>query len=304
MYAWIVGLIARNWGGKIGLGLGVVVCVFGVVVLLVSGGDFADSIFGAFLWVVLCAIATPVLGIVGSIIGAIVKAIVGTNRNTGEASTSDKHKSFRLTHNRDNKKSTNQIAKVFERCNTLFDKGDFDKVIEEAANLISADPKLVDGYGWRGRAYFEKGDFSKAIADFTEVIRLDPNNAAAYFYRGNAYLNANSEMYDAGKAVNDYTMSIKFDPDRAEAYFQRGCAYFDNEEYDKVFVDLDEAIRREPSALIAYFMRAVYNAKLGNIQEAIIDCEKFLKLDSNSKDAEFIRNMLDGLKSGKPFEQE
>jgi hypothetical protein len=75
--AWIL----SNLGGRIGVIIGVIIGVLGVIGLLVfefiGDGATGNGIIAAIVWAFLSLIAIPLFGIVGAIIGAIVKKVTG-----------------------------------------------------------------------------------------------------------------------------------------------------------------------------------------------------------------------------------
>lgn len=75
MYQWIASFILSNWGGKIGLILGVVGTLLIEFFAIMTGG-LDGVLIMTLLLAVVGPIATLVLGIVGAIIGIIVKFIV------------------------------------------------------------------------------------------------------------------------------------------------------------------------------------------------------------------------------------
>src|SRR6516225_1581030 len=62
----------------------------------------------------------------------------------------------------------------------------FDIAIAQFTGAIKLDPRRVDSYLGRSRAYYAKNEFDKAIADCDQAISIDPQNADGYYYRGRA----------------------------------------------------------------------------------------------------------------------
>ena len=75
--AWIL----SNLGGKIGVIIGIIIGVLGVIGFLILELDrnapTGNGIIAAIVWAFLSLIAIPLLGIVGAIIGTIVKKVTG-----------------------------------------------------------------------------------------------------------------------------------------------------------------------------------------------------------------------------------
>ena len=90
----------------------------------------------------------------------------------------------------------------------------------------------------RGTAYYQKGAFDRAINDFTEAIRIDPKNAIAFGIRGHAY----SKKRNVDEAIADYNEAIRLNPKDDSAFYFRGEAYRQKADYDRAIADYTEAI--------------------------------------------------------------
>jgi len=294
-------ICSRNLGGLIGIIIGIIIGVVGLIACFIGSGtsdtEITNRIFVAFFWAFLSVIGIPILGIVGTIIGGLVKIIGAAMTSSGR----DGHKSFRLSvgRNQGKPKETSGGPEIWGRINAYIENGDYDKAIAESTELIRRNPGSVSGYSLRGDAYSKKGDNDKAIADYTAAIRVDPTFPLAYFSRAGIYLMNG----DLEKAVADCTEALRFDPELSESYVIRGNAYFGLGDFDKAIADFTKMIRIAPNAGPVYCLRAVAHSKLGHVQEAIRDYEKFLELDPNNADADLARDALRELKSGKTINQ-
>ena len=52
---------------------------------------------------------------------------------------------------------------------------------------MEKEPVTAEDYNNRGVAYYDKGMYDKAIENFTKAIELEPDFVKAYMYRGLAY---------------------------------------------------------------------------------------------------------------------
>ena len=89
----------------------------------------------------------------------------------------------------------------------------------------------------KGNEYFDKGMYDKAIEEFNKAIEINPNDANAYNNRGFAY----GMIGNLDQAIEDYNKAIEINPKLAEAYHDRGVAYFGKKEYDKAWQDVHMA---------------------------------------------------------------
>jgi len=136
-----------------------------------------------------------------------------------------------------------EAARYYNRGNTYYSNGDYDRAIADFTQAIRLDPNLAPAYSNRARAYNSKGDYDKAIADATQAIRLNPNLAPAYYNRAIAY-NSKSD-YD--KAIADFTQAIRLDPDSAETYRHRGFAYMQKGNFSQAREDINSSLQLNPN---------------------------------------------------------
>ncbi len=102
-----------------------------------------------------------------------------------------------------------ELSKTAERfiddSSDSFQKGDWDKAIEQASQALYFNPKSEVAYTNRAGAYANKGMFKEAEEDSNNAIAINPNYGLAYNNRGWAY-----------EKLGRY--------DRAAADFKTGCS--------------------------------------------------------------------------------
>jgi len=94
-----------------------------------------------------------------------------------------------------------------------------------------------------GNEHYEKGDFDRAIENYNRAIELDPNYDKAYYNRGLAY--ACKEDYD--RAIADINKVIELKPDFAEAYHVLGLAYEYKSLPDQAIEAYNKALKINPN---------------------------------------------------------
>jgi tetratricopeptide (TPR) repeat protein len=85
--------------------------------------------------------------------------------------------------------------------------------------------------------------------------------------------------------------TTKFDLNSAKSYITRSRTYFDKDEYDKAIADCNEALRLEPTSVIAYNLRGVVYMNKGNIEKALTDFNETLRLNSKYQQAYYNRGL-------------
>ena len=129
----------------------------------------------------------------------------------------------------------------------------------------------------RGTAYYEKGDYDRAIQDYNEAIRLNPKETLSHVARGDAY----KKKGDFDRAIQDFDEAIRLNANYERAYYDRGGAYIDKDDYDRAIQDFDEAIHLNSNDTNAYNDRGVACAKKGDYDRAIRDYNQAIRLNSN-----------------------
>lgn len=160
------------------------------------------------------------------------------------------------------------------RGNTYYDKGEYDRAIENCDKAIELNPKDPDAYNNRGITYDNKGEYDHAIEDYDKAIELDPKDPEAYINRGNAYYNKGE--YDC--AIEDCDKAIELDLNDPDAYNNRGYLYNAKGEFGKAIVSLDESIGLDKEYSLARINRGIAHHSLGDIESALSDFDAAVRL--------------------------
>ncbi len=135
--------------------------------------------------------------------------------------------------------------------------------------------------------HFDRKEYARAIPDLTRALEFEPADTAARQARALAYLKGG----EGNKALLDAIAAIAHDPENIEAYKLRGQAYLALRDYRKAHKDFTRVIRQNGDAE-AYYLRARTKAELGDIIEAIYDCNNATAINPRLADAFFLRGTL------------
>ena len=163
------------------------------------------------------------------------------------------------------------------RGNVYYTKKDYDRAIADFEASIRLNPNQPNIFNLRGYVYYAKKDYDRAIAEYDQAIKLDPNYAVAFLSRGNSYYV--KKEYD--RAIADFDQAIRLSPNLARAFNSRGNTYASKGDFERAFADFDQVIRLEPNP-IAYAQRCLSRAVLGQLQEALADCNEAIKLQPSN----------------------
>jgi tetratricopeptide (TPR) repeat protein len=105
--------------------------------------------------------------------------------------------------------------------------------------------------------------------------RLNDRLAKPLLSQGNHYFNGGS--YDLEKAAKWYKIAIFTDHDYAAAHYQLARVYFVQNKLQEAKSEIDQAIKNNPEANRAYYIKGLIDGYSKNYQEAINDFNKFVE---------------------------
>ena len=153
-------------------------------------------------------------------------------------------------------------------------KVDAEKTIKLYTAGLALNPRMVEGYIKRGKAYSYIGECDKAITDYNEAIKLKPDYAKVYYLRGKLY----DERDESDKAIADFNKTIEFEPEHADAYGYRAALYRDEGEYNKAVEDFSKAIELRSDDAETYYERGQVYGEKSQYNKAVEDFREALKL--------------------------
>ncbi len=165
--------------------------------------------------------------------------------------------------------------------NDFYEKGDYDKAIENYNMAILLNPVFSEAYFNRALSYYQLKNFDKSVADYTKSMELDPQNPIIYNNRGDAFY----RKQDFQSAVKDYDKAIALNPNYLKAFYNRGLSYASIEEYEKAVEDFSKVIKLKADFAEAYHLRGLAFEYAGNISSAIADYTKALELNPELTEA-------------------
>ena len=183
----------------------------------------------------------------------------------------------------------------YQMGNDYYEKGDYDKAIENYNMAILLNPVFSEAYFNRALSYYQLKNFDKSIADYTKSMELDPQNPIIFNNRGDAFY----RKQDFQSAVKDYDKAIQLNPNYLKAFYNRGLSYASIEEYEKAVEDFTKVIKLKADFAEAYHLRGLAYEYAGSIASAIADYEKALELNPELTEA---KTHLDGAKAKKDQE--
>ncbi|MFH1784891.1 MAG: AAA family ATPase [Candidatus Micrarchaeota archaeon] len=195
----------------------------------------------------------------------------------------------------DRKPNPTDAKTYYQMGNDYYEKGDYDKAIENYNMAILLNPIFSEAYFNRALSYYQLKNFDKSIADYTKSMELDPQNPIIYNNRGDAFY----RKQDFQSAVKDYDKAISLNPNYLKAFYNRGLSYASIEEYEKAVEDFTKVIGLKADFAEAYHLRGLAYEYAGSMSSAIADYEKALELNPELTEA---KTHLDSARSKKDQE--
>lgn len=181
----------------------------------------------------------------------------------------------------ESKSNPTDAKTYYQMGNDYYEKGDYDRGIENYNMAILLNPVFSEAYFNRALSYYQLKNFDKSIADYTKSMELDPQNPIIYNNRGDAFY----RKQDFQSAVKDYDKAISLNPNYLKAFYNRGLSYASIEEYEKAVEDFSKVIKLKDDFAEAYHLRGLAHEYAGTIGNAIADYEKALELNPELTEA-------------------
>jgi len=132
---------------------------------------------------------------------------------------------------------------------------DNNKKIEELRKLAEVSDSLKDQH--------------QSISYYTEILKIDSTNLLALINRGRAL----AWIGKLKEGFSDYDRAVRLYP-HERPFYARGMAYVNVKEYDKAFHDFKRSLDLNPSFGEAYFGLSFIEEAQGNLDLALLYCDK------------------------------
>ncbi len=175
--------------------------------------------------------------------------------------------------------SKNDSLRYLEEGNAHVEREDFYKAEIAYTKAIAKQSDNKEAYFKRGELRIKTKDFGGSFKDFTKALSLDSNYKQAWLRYGNA-LHQSGEFK---KALKCYDKAILLDNKNEIAYVNRGVLLFALKQYQRAIDDYTQAIAFNPTKTNYYLNRAQCYEKLGRTDLNILDLQKILDLEPQSK---------------------
>ena len=179
------------------------------------------------------------------------------------------------------KPSPTDAKTYYQLGNEYYEKGDYDRAIENYNMAILLNPVFSEAYFNRALGYYQLKNFDKSVSDYSKAAELDPHNPFIFNNKGDAYY----RKQDYNNAIKDYDKAIQLNANYLKAFYNRGLSYASLEEYEKAVEDFTKVIELKPDFAEAYHLRGLAKEYSGDIDGAIEDYDKAIQLNPDLAEA-------------------
>ncbi|MEW5996724.1 MAG: AAA family ATPase [Candidatus Micrarchaeota archaeon] len=178
----------------------------------------------------------------------------------------------------------------YQIANDYFEKGDYEKAIENYNMAILLNPVFSEAYFNRALCYYQLKNYDKSIADYSKAAELDPKNPNIYNNKGDAFY----RKQEYASAIKDYDKAVMLNPNYLKALYNRALSYASLEDYDKAVEDFTKVVKLKPDFAEAFHLRGLAYEYAGDLDSSIKDYEKALELNPGLAEA---RSHMESAKS-------
>ncbi len=143
-------------------------------------------------------------------------------------------------------------------------------------SLYSNQKKSLPELTATGNAYWNQKELKKLELVSDSIIDLFPESYAGYYFKGLTYQSNNFKFADSL-----FEIATKQDDIDANALYQCGRFYLHHVQYLKALDLLQQSVRLSPNDSAHFYLGDLYTHHAPNYQEALINLQSCLILDSN-----------------------
>ena len=159
----------------------------------------------------------------------------------------------------------------------------FQEAALEFRNALQIDDKLAAGHWGLARAYEGLERYPEVIDELRKVVTLDKENLDAHVKLGNYYLLGNRGRADViAEAERLAKVVLDKDPKNIEGHILMGSVLFAQNQKDKAYAELNEAIGLDTSRVESYLSLAKFYIATREFEKADELFRRAISVNGNS----------------------
>ena len=168
-----------------------------------------------------------------------------------------------------------------------------EKRTKDINSLILLHPDSIDLLVKRGGKYLKEYKYDLALADGARAFRLDSNNIKVIMLYPEALNNREQRtVRDVLVAQKNYKKIIKQDKNNTRALIGLASTYNYQQDFDKTFQYINEALRIDPKYRNAYVLKGTTYRQIGNIELAKSSYQTAIQQDPKFFEAYFFLGQM------------
>ena len=171
-----------------------------------------------------------------------------------------------------------------ERAEELIKRRGFDELVRMTTKAIAANPSDALALRFRAQGMRNRSEVEQVSNDAREVLRLLPSPTSAREFEARCF--AYYRLNDSDRAASECNEALRLDPSFVLAHISRALVYGmrkDGKDGDGVIKEYTEVIRLDPTYIAAYVYRGdAYIRFKGGADQAISDYTQAIRLDPTS----------------------
>ncbi len=163
------------------------------------------------------------------------------------------------------------------------------KSADQITDMKNKKLETVSEYIDRGLFHLNRRNYQQAINDFSAAAQIDPDNPYPFANRGLAH----ARIQNFYSANSDFDKALSLDENNKVALRGKGYVAGQKGDHEAAVMYLEQSLNEDPNS---YFARShlIYSlVKLGSINEALVQTDKFIE---HYPDNRFVLELRDSLK--------
>jgi tetratricopeptide (TPR) repeat protein len=160
-------------------------------------------------------------------------------------------------------------------------------------SLIVQFPDSVDLLLERGNLEFDRYGYDVAMNDAAKAFRIDSNNVEARMLYAEVLNNRETRTFqDVATAQYNYKVVVKKQPKNIRALIGLAATYSYQQDFDKTFQYVNEALRIDPKYRNAYVLKGTTYRQIGNMELAKSSYQTAIQQDPEFFEAYFFLGQI------------
>ncbi|MEW6455196.1 MAG: tetratricopeptide repeat protein [Acidobacteriota bacterium] len=182
--------------------------------------------------------------------------------------------------------------KSFKQANEAFQKGDYEKAVNEYREALKEDPNEPIYYYNLGISYRKMNKNDEAIEAFKKMIEIQPQSFSGLKNLGELY----GLKKDFEEASKYFKKAVEISPNDPEAYYNLGACLMNNADYKGALEAFKKSIEVQSDYGASYYQLGLLYVNQSMMEEAIKAFEKFIQLSPDDPNVPTAKQMLEYLK--------